>query len=250
VKLSSKLPLLMMFVLACGVKQSQSFLAGDAKTNGDAVMFDSGIPADAAPDAKICSNGRVIFLNFEGVALILADHDATKNHIDWSNNVTIPKFHANDAGRDTLINDITRLARANLMQFPVTIVTTRPAAGPYVMVTFGGPRSLFRTSYPSVTNFNCGDVTASPVGWIADDVTAQQGANLVVSVAAIGVGLTGIIENKPRDCLCGWGGMSCVPDLTQACELSTSVMRQQACAGEPATQNEVQKMNKGFCEMR
>jgi hypothetical protein len=237
---------------SCGVTQSQGpYLRLDATGNTtDSAVNDAG--TDAAVDAKVCSNGRVIFLNFEGVGLSLAaTSDALANRINWfNNNVTIPRFRANDANRATMISDITRLARANLAQFPVTIVTTRPATGPYIMVTFGGARSLFNTTFPAVTGLNCGDTTKSSVGWIADDVTAQQGANLVVSVAAIGVGLTGITESQPRDCLCGWGGAVCTPDQTQACVLSTAVLRDQRCPNEAASQNEVASFNKAFCEMR
>ncbi|HPH69796.1 MAG TPA: hypothetical protein PLF40_28790 [Kofleriaceae bacterium] len=239
---------------SCGVTQSQGpylILDGNNRQIDGASSVDAQ-PADAAPDAKVCSNGRVIFLNFEGVTLTRAASDATMNRANWlpGGSATIPQFRANDGGRATLITNITDLAKANLAQFPVTIVTTRPTTGPYIMVAFGGARAMFNTTYPSITGLNCGDVRPSGVGWVADDVTAQQGANLVVSVAAISIGLTGITENKPRDCLCGWGGPVCDPDQTQACQLSTSVQREQRCAGEPATQNEVTAFNRAFCEMR
>lgn len=237
---------------SCGVTQSQGpYLTIDGKTQTtDSAVADASTP-DTAIDARVCSNGRIIFLNFEGVSLTLASaSDAVTNRVNWSNNINIPRFRANDANRATLITDITTLARANLAQFPVTIVTTRPAVGPYIMVTFGGPRSMFNTTFPSVAGPNCGDVTKSGVGWIADDVTAQQGANLVVSVAGISVGLTGVTESQPRDCMCGWGGAGCVPDQTQACVLSTAVLRAASCPGEPASQNEVAAFNKAFCEPR
>lgn len=237
---------------SCGVTQSQGpYLRVDAADNNtDGAVNDAGTP-DASVDARVCSNGRIIFLNFEGVSLTLAAaSDAVNNRINWFNNINIPKFRANDVNRATLITDITTRARANLAQFPVTIVTTRPAAGPYIMVTFGGPRSMFNTTFPAVSGPNCGDAAKSGVGWIADDVTAQQGANLVVSVAGISIGLTGVTESQPRDCLCGWGGATCVPDQTQACVLSTAVLRDQRCPNEAASQNEVASFNKAFCEMR
>ncbi len=239
-------------LVSCGVSQSPAtFLAVDAEGPGSDGNVRDAAPTDAAIDAKVCSNGRVIYLNFEGVSLTLAGtSDALNNRINWFNtNVNVPSFRSNDANRATLIATITTLARANLAQFPVTIVTARPATGPYIMVTFGGPRSLFGTTFPAITGLNCGDAAKSGVGWIADDVTAQQAANLVVSVAGIGLGLTGVTESQPRDCLCGWGGAACTPDQTQACVLSTAVLRDQRCPNEAASQNEVAAFNKAFCEL-
>lgn len=241
--------------LACGVNQTPLVGQPDAlQANVDGAPIVDATPiVDAAPDAKICANGRVLFLNFEGVTLTAAaTSDARVNQINWSAaNVTVPRYLNGQANRATMITDITTRTRASLAMFPVTVVTTRPTSGEYIMIAFGGNGALFGypTTTPAVTGYNCGGTARNGVGWVNDADTAVQATNVVVGATGVSLGLTGIIENKPTDCLCGWGDAACTPDFAQACTLSTAVMRSTAaCPGDPALQNEVAAFENGFCK--
>ncbi len=238
----------------CGVSQTAIDVRTDAEVNPpDAQSFDAAPMIDAAPDAKVCANGRVVFLNFNGVTITAAaTSDARQNQASWIGaNVTVPAYRAGQGTRATMITDITNLTRASLAMFPVTVVTTRPASGEYIMITFGGDGTLFGfpNNTPAITGFNCGATARNGIGWAADANTAQQAANVAVGAIGISLGLTGIVENKPTDCLCGWGGAVCPPDISQACTLATAVLRNtNNCPADPATQNEVAAFDSGFCK--
>ena len=67
--------------------------------------------------------------------------------------------------------------RAQLAQFPVTVVTTRPTTGEYVMIVFGGIASAVDSRFGlAVNTLDCGDVQQNDVAWIADSVAAARSA--------------------------------------------------------------------------
>jgi hypothetical protein len=141
------------------------------------------------------------------------------------------------------------LTNANLAQFPITVVTTRPAAGPYVMIAFGGNGLFgFGPNNPAVVGYNCGDQIKSGVAWIADFVTEQQAANLVAGELGISIGLSAV--NVPNDCMCGWDGTgACTPNNQVGCTLAPMATKlNNVCANEPATQNEPAAFDKAFCQ--
>ncbi|MBP9088918.1 MAG: hypothetical protein KBG15_22545 [Kofleriaceae bacterium] len=239
----------------CGVNQSKLDVRTDAapSTPDSNESFDGAATIDAAPDARVCANGRVLFLNFNGVTITAGPmSDARQNQASWiAATVNVPAYRAGQATRATMITDITNLTRASLAMFPVTVVTTRPVSGEYIMITFGGDGTLFgfANTTPAITGFNCGAAARNGIGWVADANTAQQAANVAIGATGISLGLTGIIESKSTDCLCGWGGTACVPDITQACTLSTAVLRNtNNCPADPASQNEVAAFDQGFCK--
>lgn len=116
----------------CGVNQSKLDVRTDAaaSTPDSDIAFDAPGVTDAAPDAKVCANGRVLFLNFDGVTLTAAAaSDARQNQASWiAANVNVPVYRAGQGTRATMITDITNLTRASLAMFPVTIILTDPLA--------------------------------------------------------------------------------------------------------------------------
>lgn len=240
---------------SCGVSQTKLDLRADANGNtpDNEPAVDAPPVVDATPDAKICANGRVIFLNFDGVTITAAaTSDARQNQASWiGTNVVVPAYRAGQGTRATMITDITNLTRASLAMFPVTVVTARPVSGEYIMITFGGDGTLFGfpNNTPAITGLNCGATARNGIAWVANANTAQQAANVAIGATGISLGLTGIVENKPNDCLCGWGGAVCPPDITQACTLAPAVMRNtNNCPADPATQDEVAAFDQGFCK--
>lgn len=218
--------------------------------NGDA----PGGNPDAAIDAPACFNGRVVYLNFDGVALTdAATSDATLNRASWMNTATgtAPAFRAASATRLTDIQTITTGVRTQLSQFPVTVVTTRPAAGPYVMIVFGGTAAQVGSAYGlAVNELDCGDATRSDVAWIGDATGSPLQRLINTAVGAIGFGLGLTATTSVTDCMCGWAN-GCTSNNTVACTLSPSIPRDpaatQLCAGL-TTQNEVQTFTQAFCQ--
>lgn len=234
---------------ACGVQlESPQSLAPDGPPGGGS---DASLP-DAPDPAPRCSNGRVVYLNFEGVTLTAAQaSDATQNRASWMtiSQGTAPRYKSGAADRDQQIASITAGVRQQLSAFPVTVVTQRPATGPYVMIVFGGSRDQVGSRFGgSVNTLDCGDTAKSDVAWISDGVNGtQRVVNFAVGAVGFGLGLSATLD--PLGCMCGWDN-TCTQDQTVACRLSTLINRDpqanQRCAGL-TTQNEVDTFDAAFC---
>jgi hypothetical protein len=221
----------------------------DASTSsGDDASMQQSI--DAAPT---CSS-RVVYLNFEGQTLQDAGaSDATLNRASWlnKNSGTATPFLQGNGNRAQIITDITAGVRAALSQFPVTVVTARPAAGPYVMVVYGGNAQDVGSNYGfAVNELDCNESEKSDVAWISDNYTTTL-RHVNTTIGAIGFGLGLTATNDVTDCMCGWAN-GCIKDHSQACTLSTNIARdnnaQQTCQGVGATQNEVAAFTAAFCQ--
>ena len=208
---------------------------------------------DGMPTAQCAS--RVVYLNFEGQTLMdAAASDAVNNRASWMNKATgnATPFLQGVANRTQIINDITLGVRAQLSQFPVTVVTARPAAGPYVMIVYGGTATEIGSNYGSAVNeLDCDDSEKSDVAWISGDGYTTNQRHINTTIGAIGFGLGLTATTNVNDCMCGWAN-GCMKDHSQACTLSTNITRDvnatQRCAGAPATQNEVATFSSAFCE--
>ncbi|HWU86510.1 MAG TPA: hypothetical protein VN253_04520 [Kofleriaceae bacterium] len=238
--------------VACGVHLGDGAdgLRTDASVTGD----DDAAQPDSAPspDVPACANGRVVYLSFDGVALTRATpSDATQNRASWMNIAqgTAPRYKTGAANRDQLIQDVTTGIRTQLSSFPVTVVTQRPAAGPYVMIVFGGAANQVGSNFGgAVQQLDCGDAAKSDVAWISDNVgPTQRVVNFAVGAIGFGLGLTG--TSDPLDCMCGWAN-ACTSDNSVACKLSPMITRDpnanQRCPGL-TTQNEVAAFDAAFC---
>ncbi len=118
---------------------------------------------------------------------------------------TATPFRQASGNRTTDIMTITDGIRAVLAGFPVTVVTTRPAAGPYVMVVFGGSAGAVGSNFSlAVNELDCDDSENSDVLWISDasGVPLQRLINVAVGGIGFGLGLTATAD--PNDCMCGW----------------------------------------------
>ena len=266
-----------LFALAALLAGCNASLGGDG---GNVTGIDSGNGSgsgsgsgsgggfqDAAVDAPpACANGRKLFLEFLGVTLTDdANSDATQNRARWLTNASaaVPPWRQGVSGRATQITEVVDGVKARLAQTPIEVVTTRPAAGPYVMVVLGGANlndgGTVGTQYSFATSYHdCGDVTKSDVGWVSDMTNAVTGtgdaptsyvADLVVGAVGWGLGLNG--TSDPAGCMCGWA--SNCDSAAGACQLSASIASRIDFAGETACpnqnpQNEVAAFSTGFCQ--
>jgi hypothetical protein len=223
-------------------------------TTTDATTGDGRISSiDAPPGTARCST-RVVYLNFDGQTLtdgVLSD--ATQNRASWLNKASgaATPFQQGNAQRAQIITDITDGVRNALSQFPVTVVTTRPAAGPYVMIVYGGNATDVGSNYGfAVNELDCIDGQKSDVAWISNSYTTTL-RHVNTTLGAIGFGLGLTATNDVNDCMCGWAN-GCVKDHTKLCTLGTNITRDpaatQVCTGAAATQNEVAVFNTAFCE--
>jgi hypothetical protein len=233
----------------CGVHLEDRTAAGTDGTTmpGDAPI-DPGV--DAAPR---CSNGRVVYLNFDGQTLTqnLAGSDATQNRASWMTITqgTAPKYKAAATNRLQLIQEVTDGVRGQLAGFPITVVTQRPTTGPYVMIVLGGVATQVGSRYGGAVNtLDCTDARKSDVAWISDNVSpSQRVVNFAIGAIGFGIGLTATTD--PLDCMCGWDN-ACISDNTVACRLSPTIARDpaanQLCPGL-TTQDEVATFDAAFC---
>lgn len=210
--------------------------------------------AQVTIDGPACFNGRVVYLNFEGQALARATtSDATQNQASWMQNATgtAPAFRAASGTRAQDIQQITDGIRSQLSEFPITVVTTRPAAGPYVMIVFGGTAGQVGSLYSlSVNTLDCDDSVKSDVAWISDATTFTNQRVINTAIGAIGFGLGLTATTDAADCMCSWGN-GCQPGAG-ACTLSTNIARDQdstlLCPAAPAMQDEQAAFAQAFCQ--
>jgi hypothetical protein len=249
----------LIVVAACGARlgsteSSSRIDAPDPFNHGgdDASALPPDAPAVAMSDAPACFNGRVVFLSFEGVTLTQAmTDDATQNQASWIGVATanVPAYHAGNMNRATQIMNITSAVQSILGGFPVTVVTTRPLSGPFVMVAFGGTNMTVGSQYTYATSFHdCGDLVKSDVAWVSDTVPTSKAADYAVGAIAWALGLQG--TNDPTDCMCEWAN-SCVQSSTH-CSLhgpistTTSSSPATTCPGL-TTQDENATFSQAFC---
>lgn len=237
----------------------EASIGGDSRSSA---MVDASLPSidsstttttsiDGGPQ---CYNGRVVYLNFDGVTLTAAAaSDATQNRASWMTipTGTVPPFLQGRADRAQIIQAITNGVVQQLSQFPVTVVTTRPVTGPYVMIVYGGTAANVGSNYGfAVNELDCDDSEKSDVAWISDNYTTTQ-RHVNTTIGAIGFGLGLTATTSTTDCMCGWAN-GCVKNLAVACTLSTNIARDpaatQRCAGAAATQNEVATFSTAFCQ--
>jgi len=222
---------------------------GGQQNNIDAMMASPDVAMiDAAP---VCVLAQSVYLNFDGQALARATaSDATQNQAAWMNkaNGTAPAFRAGSGNRANDITQITNGITTGLTGLGVTVVTTRPATGPYMMVVFGGAQEQVGSDFSgAVQKLDCGNLVQSDVAWIGDGVTPNQRViNFALGAIGFGVGLTA--TNDSNDCMCGWAN-GC-QQTTNACSLSATINRdngaQQTCPNV-TTQNEPQAIDQAFC---
>ncbi len=204
-----------------------------------------GATHDGDPGGVACSNGRVVYLNYGPQTLTFGSSDATLNRAAWLGvaSGTSPAFAG---GNTTDAEIVTDAVRAALASFPITIVTTRPASGPYVMIVFGGVAADYNVPYLYGANTqDCGDLVKSDVGWISDSVpSVQKAADFAIGAIGYGLGLSA--TSDPNDCMCSWGN-SCTQGAGP-CTLGASETATIACAGATNPQDEVTGFRKAFCE--
>ena len=249
--------LALLLLAGCGAELNTSGheASADASTGGS-IDAPSGVVIDApvsTPDAAApaCANGRVVYLSFEGETLTHAATDSTQNHAAWIGVTTanIPPFRPNLTNRATEIQNIVDGVRSRLAGTLATVVTTRPASGPYVMIVLGGSNQIVGSNYTYATSdHDCGDLVKNDVGWVSDAPSLSYVPDLIVGTIGWGLGLQG--TNDPSDCMCAWAN-SC-DSASGACTLSSNIATTPSsgnttCPGQNP-QNEIAAFSTGFCQ--
>jgi len=240
---------MLVLCAACEARVGTSAGSVDASTSAGDDAPDDPI----GTDAPACFNGRVVFLSFEGESLTRAlVSDAKTNRASWMEigSGTAPPYKAGVQNRAVEIQAIIDGVRAQLSSFPITVVTTRPLTGDYVMIVYGGQPGQVGSEFGgAVQELDCGDAVRNDVAWISDNVgSVQRIVNFSVGAIGFGLGLTATLD--PTDCMCGWDN-NCTSDNNQACTLTPGIARdpnaRQRCNGV-TTQDEVATFAEGFCQ--
>jgi hypothetical protein len=236
---------------ACGAQISDGTSASagpDADPGGGGPEIDAG-PGDAA--APGCTS-RSVYLSFEGETLVRGRSDATTNRAEWMtiDQGTAPRYLAAHPGRAAIIEAIVDGVRRQLAQFPISVVTTRPTSGEYVMVVFGGRASHVGSDFGGAVNqLDCDDSRPNDVAWVSDLLAPTQLViNATIGAIGFGVGLTA--TSNVSDCMCGWAN-DCEYDLDKPCTLGSPIARdpraQTQCIGVAPQQDEVAAIRGAFC---
>jgi hypothetical protein len=218
---------------------------------GDASPGDDASPASDAAMPAGCTS-RSVYLNFEGQTLLRGRSDATTNHAEWMtiDQGTAPPYLAGHINRAAIIQAIVDGVRRQLAQFPITVVTARPAAGSYVMIVFGGRAGAVGSLFGGAVNrLDCDDSRPSDVAWVSDLLApTQRVINVTVGAIGFGLGLTATVARG--DCMCGWDN-DCDDDETVACTLGSPIERdpfaRQLCPGAARMQDEAAAFRTAFC---
>ncbi len=215
---------------------------------------DSSLPDDATvidPDTAPVCEKRQLFLSFQGETLTDgATSDAKQNVASWMSGVTsatTPPYRAGAANRAAQIQTIVDAATTRLAQFNITVVTTRPVTGDYMMIVFGGTAANVGSRFGFVQELDCGDLVRNDVAWVDDTFNPASIPNAIVGSIGFAIGLTATAD--PAGCMCAWDN-DCTPN-TNNCVLQNGIARDltanQLCAGAPAIQDEITDVNAAFC---
>ena len=222
----------------------------DGATTGDSGSG-SGSGSGSDGSVPLCATSQ-LYLNFDGQQLTQGASDATTNHAAWMQIAqgSAPRYRTNDTNRMGEINSITTGVRTQLASFPITVTTTRPTSGRYMMVVFGGTAQQVGSRFGgAVQQLDCNDATPNDVAWISDGVNGTQHiVNDVIGSIGFGVGLTATTTQS--DCMCGWDN-NCSSITNAPCQLGSPIARdpaaRQLCPGL-TSQDEVASIHKAFCE--
>jgi hypothetical protein len=249
--------LALLMLAGCGAELNTSgHEAPPDASSGGSIDAPSGVVVDApvsSPDAAApaCANGRVVYLSFEGETLTRTATDSTQNHAQWIGvgTATVPPFRPNLNNRATEIQTIVDGVRSRLAGTLATVVTTRPASGPYVMVVLGGDQNDVGSNYTYATSdHDCGDLVKNDVGWVSDAPSLSYVPDLIVGTVGWGLGLQG--TNDPSDCMCAWAN-NC-DSASGACTLSANIATTQSSGNTTCPnqnpQNEIAAFSTGFCQ--
>lgn len=186
--------------------------AADAAATADAPPADAAAPADAAGCTSSGGPGGThkLFLAFDGVDMIPSadgkNHSATNEDHVLAAPATVPAFLAGQAGRDVAIAGIVAQVKATLGPYDVEVVTTRPAATPYVMIVFGGTSENVNRAVggSAAFSFDCNNSDDDDVGYVFDAAftafTATGAANEAVRDLGAALGLD--LDTTSGDCMC------------------------------------------------
>lgn len=224
--------------------------------SSDDVSADAAVASPDAPPA--CANGRKVYLHFTGNLTLTAaaTSDAPTNQARWLTNASaaIPPWRQNVANRVGEISQVVAGVKDRLAGTPIEVVTSRPAAAPYVMIVFGGARAndggTVGTVYSYSTSFHdCGDMVKSDVGWVSDMPNESTSLVADIAVGAIGWGLGLDGTTVPTDCMCGWanGCQSDAGACTLSSSIATSITNGIETACQSGIQDEVAAFTTGFC---
>jgi hypothetical protein len=245
--------LILVALVGCNARLGgpSRFVTGNDGGGHDDAGSGSTIVADARPDAApVCSNGRVIYLNFEGATLTQAQtaSDATANKAVWMGvaSATLPKFRPGAADRATQIADTVTAFEVPLAGHPeIQVVTTRPAAGPFFEIGFGGAAQTVNVPYLyAVNRLDCGDTaTKNDLAYVFEAAESpQRAANFALGALLFGLGATGTTD--PNDCMCGW--LTNCSASNNACTYSTAITAATGCPNVSNPVDETTYLDK-FC---
>jgi hypothetical protein len=200
------------------------------------------LPACPASDTPPSGQHRLV-LDFDGEAILPGVDDATISQSSLVHDaVTVPAF----SGEPADVRAIVASVRATLASFDVEVVTTRPAAGPYDLIVFGG-RSDRVVGVEGVQFAGPNACDAWPDSQLAFVFDVRKSREAFASTA---VGLYAVMHGaattaRPGDCLC-LGDPACSASPLRCTFSSKSVGSTASSCGVAARVDSSQEMADAF----
>jgi hypothetical protein len=196
-----KLGALVIALLVAGCSED-SGVVPDARPRADAA------PVCPVPSLPLRAGMHDVFLSFEGVTLSSgACDDARTNCSSLVAQVSamVPVFLAGNTGRQARITAIAGMVEEAVAPFSVDVVTTRPAAGDYRMVSIGGTSDVITgmAGQTMAVNSVCDAANRNGIGLVFeqdDQFTDRAYADAIASAFGSLAGL--VPTSRGGDCMC------------------------------------------------
>ena len=197
---------------------------GDSGNKTADAQLDGPAHGDAAIDAPAFVPGaamsHTLFLQTEGVLLVLGNSDATMNKSPLlTSDQTLASWRGSDAQRTTELAGIVTQMRTVLAPYHIDVVTTRPALGPYDMIiatdtlpqSIGLPAQTFAVTESPAAGCNTipSKVAIMFPGQFGTMFTSMV-ANFIANESIAMFGFTNGVpaSNLAGDCMC-FSGSAC-----------------------------------------
>jgi hypothetical protein len=150
-----------------------------------------------------------LYLVYEGVDLTKGDCDDSKTNCTSliTASQTVPPFAEQDSNRANVIAEITDIVRAQLAPYSIDVVTERPTANDYYMITMGGtPLDLFgMANVGAVAQGLCDASHKNGVSVVAYTGPGSRPYYATSVLSNFGAMIGMAVTTKKDDCMCRAG---------------------------------------------
>jgi hypothetical protein len=226
---------------AAGTPDAPEMLPDAAVAPDAPPVADASLAADAGYCQGPGGNGSMyrLYLNFEGATLQPSPNGQDDATMNITHRVTaqrvVPPFIAANPNRATIIAGIVAQVKSTLAFWDIDVVTTRPLAGDYAMVVFGGDSQsiIGQANQTTSFTFDCGADNQRDLALVYDaaftSLNAVGVANITLRIVGTNVGMETVTTQG--DCMCS-PAASCSFGMTP-CDYGVAPTGTMVCSDSP-----------------